>query len=158
MAERRSFVWRESGRRRFAPRLTARNEEPEETQVSDWPDISAITLFVEDLGAARTFYEAAFGLPIHFEDPHSVVFKFGDTLLNLLVESAVLELISPSASAPPEAGSRVVLTLMVDDVDETCAGLAKRGIELLNGPMDRPWGIRTASFVDPNGYIWEIAK
>jgi uncharacterized glyoxalase superfamily protein PhnB len=52
----------------------------------------------------------------------------------------------------------VVLTLMVDDVDETCVGLANRGIGLLNGPMDRPWGIRTASFVDPNGYIWEVAK
>jgi len=24
--------------------------------------------------------------------------------------------------------------------------------------MDRPWGIRTASFKDPAGHIWEIAK
>jgi lactoylglutathione lyase len=24
--------------------------------------------------------------------------------------------------------------------------------------MDRPWGIRTASFRDPGGHIWEIAK
>jgi lactoylglutathione lyase len=24
--------------------------------------------------------------------------------------------------------------------------------------MDRPWGIRTASFRDPTGNIWEIAK
>ncbi len=31
--------------------------------------------------------------------------------------------------------------------------LVARGIQLLNGPMDRPWGIRTASFVDPGGYI-----
>ena len=31
------------------------------------------------------------------------------------------------------------------------------GVELLNGPMDRPWGIRTASFKDPAGHIWEIA-
>ena len=29
---------------------------------------------------------------------------------------------------------------------------------LLNGPMDREWGMRTASFTDPDGHIWEIAQ
>ncbi len=49
-------------------------------------------------------------------------------------------------------------TIGVDDVDAMGAELRKRGVEFLNGPMDRPWGIRTASFRDPGGYIWEIAK
>jgi uncharacterized glyoxalase superfamily protein PhnB len=31
-------------------------------------------------------------------------------------------------------------------------------VKLLNGPMDRPWGIRTAAFADPAGHVWEIAK
>jgi lactoylglutathione lyase len=39
-----------------------------------------------------------------------------------------------------------------------CAVLKSRGVALLNGPIDRPWGMRTASFRDPDGYIWEIAK
>jgi uncharacterized glyoxalase superfamily protein PhnB len=43
-------------------------------------------------------------------------------------------------------------------VDAMCAELTKRGATLLNGPMDRPWGIRTASFRDPGGHIWEIAS
>ena len=38
-----------------------------------------------------------------------------------------------------------------------CAELARRGVELINGPMDRPWGVRTACFADPAGHIWEIA-
>jgi lactoylglutathione lyase len=46
---------------------------------------------------------------------------------------------------------------MVEDVDATCDQLIARGAELINGPMDRPWGIRTASLIDPNGYVWEIA-
>jgi uncharacterized glyoxalase superfamily protein PhnB len=46
----------------------------------------------------------------------------------------------------------------IDNVDATCAELARRGVQLLDGPMDRPWGIRTASFMDPGGHIWEIAK
>ena len=48
-------------------------------------------------------------------------------------------------------------TLEVEDVDAMCAELATRGVTLLNGPIDRPWGIRTASFMDPGGHIWEIA-
>ena len=32
------------------------------------------------------------------------------------------------------------------------------GVDLLNGPMNRPWGVRTASFADPGGHIWEIAQ
>jgi hypothetical protein len=39
-----------------------------------------------------------------------------------------------------------------------CADLTRRGGKLLNGPMDRPWGIRTAAFQDPGRHIWEIAK
>jgi uncharacterized glyoxalase superfamily protein PhnB len=49
------------------------------------------------------------------------------------------------------------LTLEVDDVDAVCAQLAERGVTLLNGPLDRPWGVRTATFRDPAGHVWEIA-
>ena len=124
-----------------------------------WPSgISAITLFVEDLAAAKRFYGEAFGLPITYEDDASAVFNFGNTLINLLKSSEAPELIEPAAVAPRDAGSRMQLTITVDDVDALCADLTARGVELLNGPIDRPWGIRTASFMDPAGHIWEIAK
>lgn len=120
--------------------------------------ISAITLFTEDLAATKRFYMDVFGLPVHYEDDDSAVFAFGSTLINLLRASAARELIEPAPVAAPEAGARYQFTITVDDVDATCAELARRGVTLLNGPMDRPWGIRTASFVDPAGHIWEIAK
>ncbi len=124
-----------------------------------WPTgIFAITLFVEDLQVAKQFYLQAFGLPIEFEDNNSAVFKFGNTLINLLKTTAARELVEPAHVASREAGSRFVFTIHVDDVDATCAELTARGVKLLNGPMDRPWGIRTASFMDPGGHIWEIAK
>ena len=120
--------------------------------------ISAITLFTEDLPATKAFYVRAFGLPVHYEDEASVVFNFGNTLINLLVASEGPELIGPAAVAPAGAGARHQFTITVDDVDATVAELRGRGVELLNGPIDRPWGIRTASFRDPAGNIWEIAK
>lgn len=121
-------------------------------------DITAITLFVEDLAGTKQFYENVFGLPVFYEDPNSAVFKFGNTLINLLKITEADELIRPAKVAGQQAGSRFVFTITVEDVDAMCTELAARGVTLLNGPMDRPWGIRTASFMDPAGHIWEIAK
>jgi len=127
--------------------------------MSPWPTgIFAITLFVEDLAVAKEFYQKIFGLPVDYEDVNSAVFKFGEMLINLLQTTATPELILPAQVAPREAGHRFVFTIHVDDVDALCAELTARGVELLNGPTDRPWGVRTASFVDPGGHIWEIAK
>jgi catechol 2,3-dioxygenase-like lactoylglutathione lyase family enzyme len=120
--------------------------------------IGAITLFTEDLDRSKRFYADAFGLPLVFEDDNSAVFKLENTVINLLKIPAAHELIEPGTVAGPEAGSRFQFTVGVDDVDATCAELARRGVELLNGPMNRPWGIRTASFTDPAGHIWEIAQ
>ena len=126
--------------------------------MSEWPGgIAAITLFVDDLEEAKPFYERVFGLPVVYEDESSAVFKFGETLVNLLRTSEAPSLIAPASVAPVEAGARFQFTLGVEDVDAMCDELKSRGVELLNGPMDRPWGIRTASFRDPGGHIWEIA-
>ena len=127
--------------------------------VSSWPKgISTITLFVEDLKAMKRFYLKVFGLPVVFEDDSSAVFKFNSLLINLLKTTEAGELVEPAKVANREAGSRFVFTINVDDVDAMCAELISRGVKLLNGPMDRPWGVRTASFIDPAGCIWEIAK
>lgn len=132
----------------------------EATEGSAWQPsgIAAITLFVEDLEAARTFYLEVFQLPVHYEDDESTVFRFGETLVNLLLATEAPSLVEPATVAPPDAGVRFQFTLEVDDVDRVCDELRSRGVELLNGPMDRPWGVRTASFRDPGGHIWEIAN
>lgn len=130
----------------------------ETTEREGWPGgIAAITLFVEDLEAARRFYQEVFRLHVFHEDDNSAVFRFGDTLVNLLRASEAPSLVAPDTVAPPEAGIRFQFTLGVEDVDSMADELRGRGVELLNGPMDRPWGVRTASFRDPGGHIWEIA-
>lgn len=123
-----------------------------------WPrGIAAITLFADDLDATTAFYGRAFDLPVHYQDDVSAVFKFGSTLINVLKISEAAELVAPAKVGGQDAGQRLVFTLEVDDVDAKCAELTARGVTLLNGPVDRPWGIRTASFQDPAGNIWEIA-
>jgi catechol 2,3-dioxygenase-like lactoylglutathione lyase family enzyme len=119
--------------------------------------VAAITMFVEDTQRSRSFYEQVFGLsPIH-EDENAVAFRFENMVVNLLKRPAAHELIEPATVAGPDAGSRFQLTVGVDDTDAVCEELAARGVDLLNGPMDREWGLRTAAFADPDGHIWEVA-
>ena len=120
--------------------------------------VDAITLFVEDPQRSKAFYKKIFELsPVH-EDDDSVAFKLGGTIVNLLQTAAARELVEPAPVAGRPSGARFQLTVSVDDADAVCAELARRGVELLNGPIDREWGLRTASFADPDGHIWEVAQ
>lgn len=120
--------------------------------------VGAITLFVEDPRRSKSFYQDVFDVSAIYEDQDAVAFEFENMIVNLLKTSAAHDLIAPGAVASQDSGSRLQLTVWVDDADAVCEDLATRGVELLNGPVDRDWGMRTASFTDPDGHIWEIAQ
>ncbi len=120
--------------------------------------IGAITLFVEDLDATKQFYREVFDVPIVFEDASSAAFNFGNSIINLLQSTGAPELVEPAAVGRADAGARALMTIDVEDVDAVHEELVRRGVTFLNGPMDRPWGVRTAAFADPGGHVWEIAK
>ena len=124
-----------------------------------WPaPVTTITLFVEDLVETKAFYERAFGLSTVFDDDASAVFRIGELQVNLLRATSAPELVEPAPVGDRGAGARFVLTVTVDDVDAVYAELQRRGVQFLNGPVDRPWGVRTAAFADPAGHVWEIAS
>lgn len=120
--------------------------------------VGAITLFVEDPQRSKMFYEEVFGAPAIYEDEGSVAFRFDNLIVNLLARPAAQELIEPGKVGEAVDGARFQLTIWVDDADAICEQLATPGVELLNGPMNREWGMRTASFTDPDGHIWEVAQ
>ncbi len=120
--------------------------------------IGAITIFVADLPRSRSFYQDVFSSPVIYEDENSVVFDFSGTMINLLENSEAIGLVEPETVADRSAGSRFMLSIWVDNVDSICLELSARGVDLLNGPIDREWGKRTASFADPDGNIWEVAQ
>ncbi|GED68959.1 hypothetical protein BRE01_26610 [Brevibacillus reuszeri] len=121
-------------------------------------NVDVITLFVEDFQKVKMFYQEVFGFQAVYEDEVSAVFPFGNMSVNLLDISESHELMKPGTVAASESGSRFLLTIRVDNVDAVCDELKSRGVALLNGPIDRPWGVRTASFTDPAGHAWEIAE
>lgn len=119
--------------------------------------LSAISLFVEDLAAARSFYVDVFGLAVEYEDDHCTVVQLDNVLINLLKLASAPEIIAPGVVAPRAAGSRFQLSIWVDDLPAVCGHLAQRGVAF-NGPLDRPWGLCTINFVDPAGHSWEVAQ
>jgi catechol 2,3-dioxygenase-like lactoylglutathione lyase family enzyme len=126
--------------------------------MSEWQkNIGAITLFVEDVDRASSFYRQAFGLQPAFEDDTDAMFSLENTLLFLTKSSEAPRMIAPAVAGSPGNGPRHVFAIIVDDVDAVCAELTGKGVTLLNGPEDRSWGMRTANFQDPDGYVWEIA-
>lgn len=120
-------------------------------------EIEIVTLFVEDLAAARTFYVDVLDTEVVYADEASAVIKFSNVLVNLLQVDNAPTLVEPMAVGAPTAGARALWTIMVEDADEAKEELTRRGATFLNGPVDRPWGRRTAAFADPAGNVWEIA-
>ncbi len=120
--------------------------------------VSVISLFVDDLDRSKKFYEKVFETSSLFEDDVSAVMRFENLLINLLQASEAGELIEPAKVGSAASGSPSMFTIFVASADETCELLRSRGVELLNGPIDRPWGVRTAAFVDPDGFAWEVAE
>jgi len=120
-------------------------------------NISAMSLFVENLHEAKSFYQDVFDVQVVHEDEVSVAVKFDNLIINLLQvsEASALE---PGVVAGSDAGSRFQLSIWVDDVDAVCGDLEKRGVRLLSGPADKEWGMRVATFTDPAGHSWEVAQ
>lgn len=121
-------------------------------------NVQCITLFVSDLAGAKAFYEAVFSGNFIYEDENSAVLKLQNLMINLLDERTAPKLLTPHPVGARGAPPRLLLTVLVDDVDACCAKLVGRQVPILNGPADRPWGRRTAAFLDPAGHAWEVAQ
>ncbi|MEV0091794.1 VOC family protein [Streptomyces sp. NPDC050738] len=120
--------------------------------------LEVITLFAEDLAATRAFYTDVFGLEVVYENDDSAVIKFDNLMINVLTVANAPELVTPSPVGGTDAAPRALFTIEVADADTVCAALEQHGVRLINGPVDRPWGRRTAAFADPAGHVWEIAQ
>ncbi|MFD3333110.1 VOC family protein [Streptomyces sp. NPDC058700] len=92
------------------------------------------------------FYTGLFGAEEIFRVPaEGPVFylglRIGDTDLGLVAKA------DPGTGAAP----RILLSIAVDDVDETLGRVEALGGSVGGGPDDMPWGQRVAHIQDPDG-------
>jgi len=119
-------------------------------------NLFAITILVKDLEASREFYGEKLNLQELYKDDVSTVFKAGGTMINILRDTQAEELIAPATLS--NNNTRTMFTLKCQEIDKAAEELKALNITILNGPIDRPWGVRTLSFQDPDGIIWELAN
>ncbi|MFG3492824.1 VOC family protein [Streptomyces sp. NPDC047972] len=93
------------------------------------------------------FYTQLFGAEEIFRVPAEgpafyVGLRIGDTDLGLVVKE------NPPGTG---TGSRILLSIGVDDVDQTLGRVEALGGSVRGGPNDMPWGQRVAHIQDPDG-------
>ncbi len=132
--------------------------------------IHVITLGVADLDRALAFYREGLGLVSEGitgtdfagdrENPAGAVAMFhldGDLILALYPRSELAKdaAITPE---PPSSGGFSIGHIVAthDDVDALLARAEAAGATLTGPAHDRPWGIYSGYFRDPDGHLWEI--
>jgi len=119
------------------------------------PFESFVILYHKDMQAARAFYEGLMGLELR-----EVTY---DWFVGYWI-SAKHEMTLCISTSPEERrqwgaeGKGVVIDFVVPDVDEAYLDLISRGVQFVEPPTDKPWGLRTASFLDPGGYTLTVTS
>ncbi len=118
------------------------------------PRIDYVIHYVGSLLRSAVFYRDIVGLEVRIEGDGYVEFEMDNTKFALFERSKLPELIGRDGGRPPcgEIG------FLVDDVDAEAERLKGLGVEVLSGPVDRPWRERTLHIADPDGNVIEFAQ
>lgn len=122
--------------------------------------ISIVTLGVEDLERARTFYQDGLGWQLANNPEEGIIFiKLPGTILALYPYDDLAEETGlPSTRGLGFGGVTLAQNFRTkEEVDEMMALAERAGALILTPPSDRQWGGYSGYFADPDGYPWEIA-
>lgn len=116
--------------------------------------VDYVIQYVESLRRSVTFYRDVIGLQVRIEGDGYVEFEMDNTKFALFERSKLPGLIGREGGNAPcgEIG------FLIEDVDGEAERLRGLGVEILRGPVDRPWHERTIHIADPDGNIIEFAQ
>lgn len=116
---------------------------------------SFVILYHPDMPAARSFYEGKLGLELR-----EVTYEwFVGYWISSKHEMTLCISSSPEECARWGAqGKGVVVDFVVEDVDAAYQQLLNEGIQFVEPPTEKPWRLRTATFLDPAGYTLTITS
>jgi uncharacterized protein len=134
------------------------------------PRIHVITLAVSDLDRALTFYRDGLGLQsagvigteFTGDETHPAgaiaLFHLHGGLILSLYPRTELAKDARIPSGPPKTGEFSIGHAVAGkaEVDALLADAEAAGATATDRPHDRPWGIYSAYFRDPDGHLWEI--
>jgi catechol 2,3-dioxygenase-like lactoylglutathione lyase family enzyme len=134
------------------------------------PRISVITLGVNDLAAALIFYRDGLGLEtegITAADLLGDAEKPAGAVVMFTLEQGLILALYPRTELAKDArvplGAPGATEFSIGHIVESRAevdALLQRavaaGATMTDAPRDRPWGIYSGYFKDPDGHLWEI--
>ena len=134
------------------------------------PHIDVITLAVGDLDRSLAFYRDGLGLETtgvvatEFVDEETnaagaiVIFRLKGGLVLALYPRSELAKDADIPFGPPKTGEFSIGQLVESstEVDVVLAQAEQAGATLTGRPHDRPWGVYSGYFRDPDGHLWEI--
>jgi catechol 2,3-dioxygenase-like lactoylglutathione lyase family enzyme len=127
------------------------------------PRIHVVTLGVEDLDRSLAFYRAlgfeSEGLiGTEFPGGTAAMFELDGGLILALYGRQDLEKDANTTFDAPGRGEFSIGHLVAsrEDVDRVLAAAQAAGATLTEEPYDRPWGIYSGYFRDPDGHLWEV--
>jgi catechol 2,3-dioxygenase-like lactoylglutathione lyase family enzyme len=105
--------------------------------------------FVSDLERSKAFYRDQIGWTLGTDEHGVAGLAFGTGYFILHVENR------PPAERRYGGGMHVAI--MVEDAAGEHARLAKNGVPV-TAVVDQPWGERSFTFTDPDGYEWSVGQ
>jgi len=118
-----------------------------------------VTLGVRDLERSRKFYTETLGWKQASASNDDVVFfQAGGVILGLYLREKLAE----DAQTSPEGSGFAGVTLAYNarseaEVDQIIRDLEAKGVQIAKQPQKVFWGGYSSYFVDPDGFLWEVA-
>jgi uncharacterized protein len=134
------------------------------------PRIHVVTLGVADLAQSLAFYRDGLGLETEgligteFKGDETTpegtiaMFRLGGGVILALFPRTELAKDARVPLAPATSGEFSLGHAVASraEVDEVMAQAEAAGASISDRPHDRPWGIYSGYFQDPDGHLWEI--
>jgi predicted lactoylglutathione lyase len=117
--------------------------------------LNVLTLGVDDVERARSFYEAL-GWKIGFTDGDIVMFQAGPMIISLWDRTKL----AADSGVPAGTGwggfTMGYAVAAAEEVDELCRRATEAGATVTAGPQKKGFGY-SGVFADPDGHTWEVA-
>ncbi len=103
--------------------------------------IGEVSLCTNDVICLADFYKALLGVESNSSDAVHQTILLKETALTIYNDGSVKN----------NQNQNICLAFTVKDVDAEFARLVKMGVNIIEEPQTRPWGMRNLHFCDPDG-------
>lgn len=114
-----------------------------------------LNLLVRDVGAQVNFLETVFGMSAHQPTADFAIMIYGSQVFQLHSDGTyhANPLLGLLPENPPRGGG-IEIRLYDTDPEEACVRAKAAGGTILQGPTNKPHGLREAYILCENGYAW----